>query len=107
LFSRCAALAIALEIPLSCGRNLNNAEPGNVLRAVAVDIAGTFTDLGAFNHATGAVVYAKNPTTCDNFVAGILTCLTKAQIAARDITNVSHGTTLVINSLIQRGVAPV
>jgi N-methylhydantoinase A len=70
--------------------------------AVAVDIGGTFTDLVAFDHATGSVVYAKSPTTYDNFVAGILACLAKAEVAPRDTAHVSHGTTLVINSLIQR-----
>ena len=70
--------------------------------AVAVDIGGTFTDLVAFNHATGSVIYAKSPTTYDNFVAGILACFAKARVVPRDIALVSHGTTLVINSLIQR-----
>jgi N-methylhydantoinase A len=70
--------------------------------AVAVDIGGTFTDLVAFDHATGSVIYAKAPTTYDNFVDGILACFAKAQVTPRDTALVSHGTTLVINSLIQR-----
>jgi N-methylhydantoinase A len=70
--------------------------------ACAVDIGGTFTDLVAFDHATGSVIYAKSPTTYDNFVAGILECFAKAQVAPREVAHVSHGTTLVINSLIQR-----
>jgi N-methylhydantoinase A len=70
--------------------------------AVAVDIGGTFTDLVAFDHATGSVLYAKAPTTYDNFVAGILSCLAKAQVAPSGVAHISHGTTLVINALIQR-----
>jgi len=70
--------------------------------AVAVDIGGTFTDLVAYDHETQRVIYAKSPTTYDNFVAGILDCFRKAQVDADHATLVNHGTTLVINSLIQR-----
>src|SRR5689334_7875678 len=70
--------------------------------AVAVDIGGTFTDLVAFDHRAGSVVYSKSPTTYGNFVEGILSCFSKAQVSPRDVTLASHGTTLVINALIQR-----
>jgi N-methylhydantoinase A len=70
--------------------------------AIAVDIGGTFTDLVAFDHATQKVIYAKSPTTYDNLVAGILDCFSKAKITPAEATLVNHGTTLVINSLIQR-----
>src|SRR5438067_3170157 len=70
--------------------------------AVAVDIGGTFTDLVAFDHRAGSVRYAKSPTTYGNFVAGILSCFDKAGVAPGETELVSHGTTLVINSLIQR-----
>ena len=70
--------------------------------AIAVDIGGTFTDLVAFDHATQSVIYTKSPTTYDNLVEGILECFTKAQIKPADASLVNHGTTLVINSLIQR-----
>ncbi|NIO10539.1 MAG: hydantoinase/oxoprolinase family protein [Deltaproteobacteria bacterium] len=69
---------------------------------VAVDIGGTFTDLVAYDHETRKVIYAKSPTTYDNFVEGILQCFEKSQVAAKQATLVNHGTTLVINSLIQR-----
>src|SRR5512145_1626233 len=70
--------------------------------AIAVDIGGTFTDLVAFDHQTHKVVYAKSPTTYDNLVEGILDCFEKAKIKPADASLVNHGTTLVINSLIQR-----
>jgi N-methylhydantoinase A len=70
--------------------------------AIAVDIGGTFTDLVAFDHATQKVIYSKSPTTYDNLVDGILECFDKAQIKPADASLVNHGTTLVINSLIQR-----
>jgi N-methylhydantoinase A len=70
--------------------------------AVAVDIGGTFTDLVAFDHKTQKVIYAKSPTTYDNLVDGILECFAKAKVKPGESTLVNHGTTLVINSLIQR-----
>ena len=70
--------------------------------AVAVDIGGTFTDLVAYDHETQKVIYAKSPTTYDNLVDGVLDCFQKAQVKPAETTFVSHGTTLVINSLIQR-----
>ena len=70
--------------------------------AVAVDIGGTFTDLVAFDHETQKVIYTKSPTTYDNLVAGILDCFAKAKLTPGESSLVNHGTTLVINSLIQR-----
>ena len=70
--------------------------------AIAVDIGGTFTDLVAFDHETQKVLYSKSPTTYDNLVDGILDCFNKAKIKPAEASLVNHGTTLVINSLIQR-----
>ena len=70
--------------------------------AIAVDIGGTFTDLVAFDHAVHCVIYAKSPTTYENLVDGILDCFNKAQIKPAEAALVNHGTTLVINSLIER-----
>src|SRR5918999_4900338 len=70
--------------------------------AIAVDIGGTFTDLVAFDHDGQKVVYSKSPTTYDNLVQGILDCFRKAKIKPAEAALLNHGTTLVINSLIQR-----
>jgi N-methylhydantoinase A len=70
--------------------------------AVAVDIGGTFTDLVAYDHDSHRVAYAKSPTTYGNFAEGILDCFSKVQLAPATANFVNHGTTLVINSLIQR-----
>ena len=69
---------------------------------VAVDIGGTFTDLVAYDHDSQNVIYTKSPTTYANFVDGILDCFAKAKVKPADSTFLNHGTTLVINSLIQR-----
>src|SRR5215471_12969449 len=70
--------------------------------AVAVDIGGTFTDLVAYDRDGHRVAYAKSPTTYHNFVAGILDCFDKVRLEPKAANFVNHGTTLVINTLIQR-----
>jgi N-methylhydantoinase A len=69
--------------------------------AVAVDIGGTFTDLVAYDAETRRVAYSKSPTTYGNLVDGVLDCFAKAK-RPRAASFVNHGTTLVINALIQR-----
>ena len=69
---------------------------------VAVDIGGTFTDLVAFDHDSQKVAYTKSPTTYGNFVEGIIDCFGKAKIEPSEAHFLNHGTTLVINALIQR-----
>ncbi len=69
---------------------------------VAVDIGGTFTDLVAFDHESNRVLYTKSPTTYGNFEAGIADCFGKVRLSPADVRLVNHGTTLVINALIQR-----
>jgi N-methylhydantoinase A len=70
--------------------------------AVAVDIGGTFTDLVAYDTDSHQVAYAKSPTTYGNLVEGVLDCFAKAKLEPRAASLVNHGTTLVINALIQR-----
>lgn len=69
---------------------------------VAVDIGGTFTDLVAFDRATNRVLYTKSPTTYGNFADGIAACFDKVALSPDDVQLVNHGTTLVINAIIQR-----
>ncbi|MHA1108700.1 MAG: hydantoinase/oxoprolinase family protein, partial [Alphaproteobacteria bacterium] len=72
---------------------------------LAVDIGGTFTDLVAYDLATGSVSYSKSPTTYEDLVEGIFECVAKAGVDLRDAELVKHGTTLVINALLQRNGA--
>jgi len=72
---------------------------------IAVDIGGTFTDLVACDLATGAVAFTKSPTTYGNLGAAIFDCIRKARLDAREASFVKHGTTLVINALLQRAGA--
>jgi N-methylhydantoinase A len=69
---------------------------------VAADTGGTFTDLAAFDRETGAVVYSKSLTTYDDLVTGVMDCITKADVDLRRAELVKFGTTLVINTFVQR-----
>ena len=72
---------------------------------IAIDIGGTFTDLVACDAETGAIAYTKSPTTYDNLGRAIFDCIAKAQVDIRRAEYVKHGTTLVINALLQRAGA--
>ena len=69
---------------------------------IAIDIGGTFTDLVACDVETGAVAYTKSPTTYGDLGDAIFDCIRKAALDAREASFVKHGTTLVINALLQR-----
>jgi N-methylhydantoinase A len=70
--------------------------------AVAIDIGGTFTDLVGFDDRSRRFVEAKSLTTPANLVQAIIDCLTKSGLRARDIGELIHGSTIAINTLIER-----
>jgi N-methylhydantoinase A len=69
---------------------------------VAIDIGGTFTDLASLDPQTGALKFSKSLTTPPNFEQGARDCLELAGIAADTISVLRHGTTVVINALLER-----
>jgi len=74
---------------------------------VAVDIGGTFTDLAAYVPAEGRLVYAKSPTTYGELAKGVMECVSLAGINLSEVSTIKHGTTLVINTLLERTGAKV
>ena len=72
---------------------------------VAVDTGGTFTDIAAFDMERGEVVYAKALTTYGDLVDGVMACVDEAGVDLARALLVKHGTTLVINTLLQRSGA--
>ena len=69
---------------------------------VAIDIGGTFTDLLGFDEGTKKFVQAKSLTTPAQLVQGIIDCLRKSGIEAAAIDELIHGSTIAINTLIER-----
>ncbi|MBL8386398.1 MAG: hydantoinase/oxoprolinase family protein [Burkholderiales bacterium] len=72
---------------------------------VAIDIGGTFTDMAAFDRRTGAVHVAKQLTDYPAFFDSIGRCLEERRIALEEAESFKHGTTLVINALLERSGA--
>src|SRR4051812_17034418 len=69
---------------------------------VAIDIGGTFTDLIGFDEKAQQLVQAKSLTTPAHLVQGIIDCLRKSGIEASAIDELIHGSTIAINTLIER-----
>ena len=72
---------------------------------VAVDTGGTFTDIAAFDMEKGEVAYAKALTTYGDLVEGVMDCVAEAKVDLGRALLAKHGTTLVINTLLQRSGA--
>lgn len=69
---------------------------------LAVDIGGTFTDVIAFDEATGRLWAAKASTTPANFTDGVLDAIRVAAVDLPGVVAFVHGTTVVINAITQR-----
>jgi N-methylhydantoinase A len=77
----------------------------NQLR-LSADVGGTFTDVAAFDEATGELKLGKTLTTPAHLVDGIETGVTKAGASFRAARLFLHGTTIAINTILERTGAP-
>jgi N-methylhydantoinase A len=69
---------------------------------VAVDIGGTFTDFLGYDAATRRMASAKSPSTPGDLARGIRNCLEKIHLPAREIGRFVHGSTVAINTVVER-----
>jgi N-methylhydantoinase A len=69
---------------------------------VAVDIGGTFTDVVVFHEPDGSLALAKTLSTPAELARGVLDGLTKAAVRFDAVSTLIHGSTIVINSIIER-----
>jgi N-methylhydantoinase A len=69
---------------------------------VAIDIGGTFTDLIGFDDADRRFVQAKSLTTPAQLGQGVIDCIRKSGLAAATVDELIHGSTIAINTLIER-----
>jgi N-methylhydantoinase A len=70
--------------------------------SVAVDIGGTFTDLLAFDAETGQIHQAKCLSTPPDFATGVLDGVRKAALNLSTVESFVHGSTVAINTAIER-----
>src|SRR3974390_642284 len=75
---------------------------GEEVNFVAIDIGGTFTDLVGFDDEAGRFVEAKSLTTPAQLTQGIIDCIAKSGLAPAAIDELIHGSTIAINTLIER-----
>ena len=69
---------------------------------IATDIGGTFTDMVAFDTDSKATVHAKSHTDPADLTGGIIRCLQKSGLALSEATDFVHGSTVAINTAIER-----
>ena len=69
---------------------------------IAVDIGGTFTDVALFDEAQGTVTPGKALSTPANLVDGIMSAMVRTTDSPAAIDLMIHGSTVVINSIIER-----
>ena len=84
-----------------------SASTGRRTLSVSADVGGTFTDVVTMDIATGEVLIAKSPTVADRPVDGIVNALQKTGIALAEMERFFHGTTIGINTLLERRGARV
>lgn len=70
--------------------------------SIAVDIGGTFTDLLAFDADTGRIHQAKCLSTPPDFATGVLDGVRKAALDLKQVESFVHGSTVAINTAIER-----
>ena len=77
---------------------------------LGVDIGGTFTDILVMDEQTGATFVLKTPSTpgsVEGVIDGIRELERRYGIKGREIGYFSHGTTIGVNTLLQRSGAQV
>src|SRR5262245_6566347 len=91
-------------IPLTCGHRAGSFVPMGY--RVGVDIGGTFTDFCVLDEATGAIRTLKVLSMADRpgseVIAGLRELERRTGIRPADITYFTHGTTVGVNTVIQR-----
>jgi len=69
---------------------------------LSADVGGTFTDIAAFDEASGELRLGKTLTTPSRLVEGIENGVTKAGVSFEAARMFLHGTTVAINTILER-----
>ena len=69
---------------------------------LATDVGGTFTDIASFDEATGALSLGKTLTTPARLADGIDAGVSKAGAEFAAARLLLHGTTVAINTILER-----
>jgi len=82
--------------------NLASQNGGGSGIRLAADIGGTFTDIAAFDPTDGSLVFGKTLSTPDSLIDGIADGVDKAGTAFPDAGLFLHGSTVAINTMLER-----
>jgi N-methylhydantoinase A len=74
---------------------------------IGIDIGGAFTDLLAYNEETGEIVWSKVESTPPEFEKGVIEAIKKSKIDLSKAKYITHGQTVVINTIVTRSGAKV
>jgi N-methylhydantoinase A len=69
---------------------------------VGTDIGGTFTDIVGYDAGKKSLFFGKALTDYYDLVEGVFACLAQVRIDPADIDVLKHGTTQIINDLLER-----
>lgn len=69
---------------------------------VAIDIGGTFTDVVVFDEAKSSLALAKALSTPTELARGVEEGLTKAAVPLDQVLSLIHGSTVVVNAVVER-----
>ena len=79
---------------------LSNGSGSNI--RLSADIGGTFTDIAAFDLSDGGLVFGKTLSTPDNLIDGIANGVDKAKTGFPQAGLFLHGSTVAINTMLER-----
>jgi N-methylhydantoinase A len=71
------------------------------MHRLSTDVGGTFTDGVLLDETSGRIVASKVSSTPHNPAIGTIECIEKLGVPLREVSFLSHGTTVVINALIE------
>jgi N-methylhydantoinase A len=83
-------------------RDLPRSPEGRADLRLAADIGGTFTDVAAFDPATGTLTLGKALSSPDRLVDGITAGVAKAGAVYAEAGLFLHGSTVAINTILER-----
>ncbi len=72
---------------------------------IAADVGGTFTDVVTFDPATGDLKFGKTLTTPQHLIDGVVDACHKTGASIGEAELFLHGTTIVINTILERSGA--
>ena len=71
-------------------------------KRLSVDVGGTFTDFVLLDEESGEVIYEKVPTFHENLEQSFFEGVDRLETDVQDMAAIVHGTTVVINAILQK-----